>query len=390
MSALPDRPSHFTEWLERRGLPAEGFVPRVTYGEYLSELLEETRAAAPDGLQIVQGDAVRAEVTPGGIAVRLDDGREIRADALVLALGNLPPAPPDNLDPATLPSGSYEADPWSATIADGLTDNDRVLIVGTGLTMVDAALLLTKKGFRGDIVALSRRGLAPRAHGTGHAIPTSLSERPAIETSALVREVRLRSEAIGWRAAVDELRPYTQSMWLAASADQRARFLRHVRPWWEVHRHRSRRRWRRRWTSSPVRAGCASLAAGRSASPPPTMIASASAGAPGAQRGGRSPRPPRHQLQRARVDLDRTDRSAGAPAAPRWTHHRRRIAARPVRRSPGASDRRRWPGQRAAVRARPLTRGTFWEITAVPDIRMQTWSLARRLANAHWVAGEGL
>ena len=38
----------------------------------------------------------------------------------------------------------------------------------------------------------------------------------------------------------------------------------------------------------------------------------------------------------------------------------------------------------------PMTRGAFWEIVAVPDIRQQTWSLARRLANAHWVGGEGL
>ena len=38
----------------------------------------------------------------------------------------------------------------------------------------------------------------------------------------------------------------------------------------------------------------------------------------------------------------------------------------------------------------PLTRGTFWEIVAVPDIRRQTWAVARKLANAHWVGGEGL
>ena len=38
----------------------------------------------------------------------------------------------------------------------------------------------------------------------------------------------------------------------------------------------------------------------------------------------------------------------------------------------------------------PMTRGAFWEIVAVPDIRQQTWNLARRLSNAHWVGGEGL
>jgi uncharacterized NAD(P)/FAD-binding protein YdhS len=38
----------------------------------------------------------------------------------------------------------------------------------------------------------------------------------------------------------------------------------------------------------------------------------------------------------------------------------------------------------------PMTRGAVWEIVAVPDIRAQTWWLARILSNAHWVGGEGL
>jgi uncharacterized NAD(P)/FAD-binding protein YdhS len=38
----------------------------------------------------------------------------------------------------------------------------------------------------------------------------------------------------------------------------------------------------------------------------------------------------------------------------------------------------------------PMTRGAFWEIVAVPDIRRQVWSIARRLAHAEWVGGEGL
>ena len=38
----------------------------------------------------------------------------------------------------------------------------------------------------------------------------------------------------------------------------------------------------------------------------------------------------------------------------------------------------------------PMTRGIFWEITAVPDIRVQSWALARRLSNAYWVSSEGL
>ena len=38
----------------------------------------------------------------------------------------------------------------------------------------------------------------------------------------------------------------------------------------------------------------------------------------------------------------------------------------------------------------PLTRGAFWEIVAVPDIRQQVWRVARALAQTNWVGGEGL
>jgi len=38
----------------------------------------------------------------------------------------------------------------------------------------------------------------------------------------------------------------------------------------------------------------------------------------------------------------------------------------------------------------PMTRGASWEIVAVPDIRVQVWTVARRMSNAHWVGGEGL
>ena len=42
--------------------------------------------------------------------------------------------------------------------------NSTILILGTGLTMVDAAIGLSESGHRGPIVAVSRRGLLPRAH----------------------------------------------------------------------------------------------------------------------------------------------------------------------------------------------------------------------------------
>ena len=43
---------------------------------------------------------------------------------------------------------------------------------------------------------------------------------------------------MGWREAIDGLRPSVQSLWRDASLAERQRFLRHLRPWWDIHRHR--------------------------------------------------------------------------------------------------------------------------------------------------------
>jgi uncharacterized NAD(P)/FAD-binding protein YdhS len=111
------------------------------------------------------------------------------------------------------------------------------MLLGTGLTAVDAALTLEARGFAGRIVAMSRRGLAPRAHGAREPLAAPSENLPAT-CVAMLRRLRARTAAIGWRAAVYELRTVTQALWGAASLDERRRFLRHLRPWWDVHRHK--------------------------------------------------------------------------------------------------------------------------------------------------------
>jgi len=120
-----------------------------------------------------------------------------------------------------------------------------VLLIGTGLTMVDTAISLFDRGHRGQIHALSRRGLLPRRHGTGAAAAAvALIERPLPITAAgltrLLREEveELAGQGRDWRAVIDGLRPATQDIWQAMPVHEKARFIRHLRPWWEVHRHR--------------------------------------------------------------------------------------------------------------------------------------------------------
>lgn len=249
MSAFPDQPAHLCDWLQARGLatglPEAGvpaFVPRQVYGEYLEALLAEARAGAADGVHCtLLGTAATAlDAHADGWQLQLEDGSTLAAARVVLCTGNVRPSPPCAL-PDALPAGRYVADPWDHATLAAIPATATVLIAGTGLTMVDVLLSLLDHGHRGPIVAISRRGLLPQAHAAAGA-PFSCPDVDAgfERLSALLACVRAGVRAAGgdWRAVIDGLRPHTQALWASLPMSERRRFLRHLRPYWEVHRHR--------------------------------------------------------------------------------------------------------------------------------------------------------
>lgn len=233
MSALAEQPDHFVRWLAVHH-PAladpEGFAPRRLYGLYVRERLEAVAAACPGRIQRVVGD-VTAVQTDG---VRLADGTQVPARAVVLTTGNPAPRTAEaGVSPRILP------DPWAPGALDAIGTHDDILIVGTGLTMVDMVLRLEAGGWHGRATALSRRGLMPRAHGERPdpaLAPTDVLM--AAPLSQRLGEARRLARAHGWREVMEGLRPITASLWAAADLPTRRRIVRHLRPYWDVHRHR--------------------------------------------------------------------------------------------------------------------------------------------------------
>ncbi|QIL02297.1 NAD(P)-binding protein [Sphingomonas sinipercae] len=234
MGAWADEPGDFAA---HSGDPA-AFAARRDYGAYLRGILDEALAS---GATVESGRAVGARPTAdGGWTVDLADGDPITGEALVLAIGNQPPQ-----TMAALRDGGERVieNPWSvearSAVAEVATTDAPVLIVGTGLTMVDVMLSLDSAGHGGRIVALSRRGLIPRGHAAYEAQPIERSALPAGGLNALFAWLRHSAAALGsWRAAIDRLRPHSQYLWQSLPPGEQQRFLRHARPWWDVHRHR--------------------------------------------------------------------------------------------------------------------------------------------------------
>jgi len=362
MSAFADDPEHFVRWFAARGGDSEAFAPRMMYGDYLAELL-----AGEARVEVVRGEAVDAD--DRGVTLR--DGR-IDADVVVLAPGNLAPATP--IDISAL-GERWVGDPWAGDFISGLGEGDDVLLIGTGLTAVDVAVTLETRGFRGKILALSRRGLAPRAHGLREPMVAPQETLPS-HCVGLLRRVRRRSGEVGWRSAVHELRSVTQGIWKSAPDAERRRFLRHLRPWWDVHRHKIAPRIAE--TIGRMEAeGRLAFCAGR------IVSADSDGNVRWRPRGLTETR----SFGAARVvnctgpecDLAR----AGEPLLDSLLA-RGAIRADPLRigmdvdcalRAIGADGR---PSDRLYAIG-PVTRSAFWESVAVPDIRVQAAQLADRI-----------
>jgi uncharacterized NAD(P)/FAD-binding protein YdhS len=169
----------------------------------------------------------------------MNEGSVTEAKALVLAVGN---QEPDSLSAFARIGDCFISNPWGAEAQAAVetlaATGDAALIVGTSLTMIDLALSLDSAGHNGRIVAMSRRGLVPRGHADIEPAPIEQEEVPSGSVRVLCRWLRRRGAEVGWRAAIDSLRPHSHALWHGLDRDEQGRFLRHGRPWWDVHRHR--------------------------------------------------------------------------------------------------------------------------------------------------------
>jgi len=245
MSALDDDPEHFLRWAQANydsGVGPESFLPRRVYGQYIRGLLRETAGLHPSRFFFKNDEAVSIEEVERGGVVHLRHGERVRADKIVLALGSFPPSDP-NLPGRTAQGVRYAPYAWSAVALEGITQDGEVLLLGSGLTAIDQVLALRAREFRGTIHLLSRHGLLPQPHQSAAPWPRFWNEESPRTARGLLRlvrhQVRLAHRSGGdWRGVIDALRPFTARMWQSLPALEKRRFLRHLRSFWEIHRHR--------------------------------------------------------------------------------------------------------------------------------------------------------
>ncbi len=245
MGAWKNEPAHFLEWLkahESRWAPdfpdfkAEPgtFAPRQLYGRYVRDLLSTAIAGRAGGVEfeVVSDRVVECQDRATHVELRTSRGDRHAFDGVVLALGNMLPS-------AGSVAGAKDPriidDFWHRSL-DDVKPDAKILIVGASLTMADVVLSLDAAGHRGTIQVLSRRGLLPLAHSFGP--PSQFTLTPGTGLRRMLAEVRKRTKQESWRSVLDALRGATPALWQSLGPSDQRRFLRHVRGYWDLHRHR--------------------------------------------------------------------------------------------------------------------------------------------------------
>ncbi|HEY5353204.1 MAG TPA: FAD/NAD(P)-binding protein [Streptosporangiaceae bacterium] len=244
MSGVAGDPDHLLRWAASAGLGGLEFLPRQAFGRYLQDTLAdaERRAAPLSRLSPITSEVLG--IRPGGVGrpmrVLLADG-SLEADLAILATGNGPPSPP-----VSFPDSRWcITNPWAPGALDVVQDGRPVVILGSGLTMLDVTTVVTADP-RTTVRAVSRHGMLPQVHrGNGGPadsiwLPVLSDTVDPVRLPELIWQVRsaMDSRPNHWQDVVDAVRPHVPSLWRRLPDRDKRLFVRHVARYWEVHRHR--------------------------------------------------------------------------------------------------------------------------------------------------------
>ena len=388
MSAYADDPEHFLHWLIERGMATADnpriYVARSIYGEYLAEVLGNLRGSEGEQgrLHLLSEECVSVATTTAGVEVKLANGASLVGHIAVLAVGH--EEQPSIEKTVAIRPGS----PGDTPIDPG----DPVLILGTGLSMVDTFLSLTAAGHRGKIIALSRRGLVPSIHQAGKPIRLDAADVPlGTDLSYFVRWFRQLvrdTERNGgdWRDVVDGIRPFNQRIWQSWPHGAKRRFIEHTRAWWDIHRHRMPPELHERVIRA-IAEDELELVAGK-------LLEAKRKGDGFEATIRRRHGPAVETISVARIyDCTgiTTNLAAGSNPIVRSLIDRGLARPDPLRIGLDVTPQCAMLGADGQASERlfaigPLTRGAFFEIEAIPDIRVQCAGLARQLVSRAGIA----
>lgn len=271
MGAFAEQPGHFYSWLESREeiwrnfdpafqslkISSDSYLPRKLYAAYLRDLFYQAQIIAQQkGIicTILHDEAQDADLMSDGlIEVTLAKKSLLLVDYLVLATGI-----PSNQTflfetHPVLENYHYISNIWKPyaerclcnLCADNQGKNKNIIIIGSGLTAIDALFTLQSMDYQGTLQIISKHGTFPEVHSENHlpSISNFKVDNLPKRMSTLIRLFKSQLESfsktyLNWRQVMDAFRHCTQPLWRSFSLSEKKQFMRHLFFLWNKHRHR--------------------------------------------------------------------------------------------------------------------------------------------------------
>lgn len=252
MSIFNQLPDSFYDWVKENKqaesdteITKDSFVSRRWFGEYLCFQFEKAKRETKEvSVEIINAccHQIGFQFSENAYFLQFENAESILADYVVFATGNETPSDIFSEEQQQVLGSRYISNPWHNNPFEGLKPDEDILFLGTGLTTIDHLVSLKKQNHQGAIFCFSRNGYLPLPHAPIQHYtfePGNDTGGVTFTFATLKRNIqKAAAQNVDWQNVIDAMRPYTSQFWRKLSTEHKKYFLKRLRTYWEIHRHR--------------------------------------------------------------------------------------------------------------------------------------------------------
>ena len=248
-SVFSEDPLHFARWAKvhiddpEAQTDAGYFYRRHDFGRYISELV--SKELGSDQIDQIYAKVSNLYKANEYWCLEIDKLKTIVAQRVIIATGNPPPIWPcavQNIQTAMSPSQLIES-PWVGQDLGNIHTHEEIILLGGGLTALDAINALVGQGHQGVIKVIGPRAVFPPMQA-GWKREGQPDWPKNLTPAKLVRFIRnylpsAPTDSVVWQSAWEELRPNINMIWQQFSYFQRRILFKRLGWLWSLYRFRA-------------------------------------------------------------------------------------------------------------------------------------------------------
>jgi uncharacterized NAD(P)/FAD-binding protein YdhS len=242
-------PLDFARWAKKNihdpeaKTEAGDFYRRQDFGRYVSDLIHNQPSSSL--LEQIKARVLSLTGSENSWRLELDNQKTVHAKRVIVATGNPPPTWPcaiNNQVPSSLVPRLVE-NPWTGSAIEDIASQEDIILLGGGLTALDAINALEGRKHRGMIYVIAPRAVFPPAQAKWQR--GDLPHWPqTLSPAQMIRFMRnylpsAPTTSLEWQSAWEELRPNLNTLWQQFSPRQRRALFKRLGWLWNLYRFRA-------------------------------------------------------------------------------------------------------------------------------------------------------